>query len=406
MNKFSFFIGTHAPASGPSLYLCETDFESGAFTTLCTGQGISDPTYLAGPAEDILYCIGKTAEGGCVFALRLGDSPALTEDSPLSAVSTLSSGGQGPCHISVDARREFLLCANYGSGSVSLFALGRNGNILARSDFRQYSGAGFDWADRQKGPHAHFAAFHAEREEVLVCDLGLDQVYVYELDRAAGKLRDTNRSIRLPGGAGPRHLAFHKSHPGMLFVIAEMANSIFTYRYDTEEDKYAQVQSVSAVVAGVEKTEEENNAFEISESGITSPESRKITPSDPNLMIPATADNGSIGCAIRFTADGKYLFVSSRLGYQSISAFCCDRDGKLHFCSRCLCGGITPRDFNVFESAQTTYLLVANQDSDLITALAFDREREKLFLLDMKMSAVKPTCILPARSLPEACPDK
>ena len=112
-------------------------------------------------------------------------------------------------------------------------------------------------------------------------------------------------------------------------------------------------------------------------------------------MLPPTADNGSIGCAIRFSADGQYLFVSSRLGYQSISAFRCDPDGRLHFCSRCLCGGITPRDFNVFEDAGADYILTANQDSDLITALKFDRKAEELTLLDMKMHAVKPTCILP-----------
>ena len=192
------------------------------------------------------------------------------------------------------------------------------------------------------------------RDEVLVCDLGLDTVNVYELDRSAHKLRETNRTIRLPDGSGPRHLAFSDKHPGMLFVLTEMANTIFTYRYDSESDKY--------------------------------------------VLVP-TADNGSIGCAIRFTTDGKYLFVSSRLGYQSISAFRCDPDGKLCFVSRCLCGGITPRDFNVFESDdpsdQVAHLLVANQDSDLITALRFDRRAEKLSLLDMKMQAVKPTCILP-----------
>ena len=238
-------------------------------------------------------------------------------------------------------------------------------------------GVGFDSEDRQKGPHAHFSVFHPERDEVLVCDLGLDTVNVYELDRSAHKLRETNRTIRLPDGSGPRHLAFSDKHPGMLFVLTEMANTIFTYRYDSESDKYVLVQQISAVCDGASCA----------------------SPSDPALMQPPTADNGSIGCAIRFTTDGKYLFVSSRLGYQSISAFRCDPDGKLCFVSRCLCGGITPRDFNVFESDdpsdQVAHLLVANQDSDLITALRFDRRAEKLSLLDMKMQAVKPTCILP-----------
>lgn len=366
MNKHRFYIGTHASAGQDSLCLCEADFQSEVFTTLHAMREISDPTYLALSLGKILYTFGKTADDVSVYAIR-----------ERAVLNCLPCASGGPCHISVDERGEFLLVAGYGSGTVSLYDLSPDGTVRSLCDFRQYSGVGYDSSDRQKGPHAHYAVFHKDRDEVLVCDLGLDTVYVYKLDRSAYKLRDTTRSIRLPDGSGPRHLAFSGKHPGMLFVLTEMANKIFTYRYDPESDKYVLVQQISAVCDGA--------------SG--------VSPSDPALMLPSTADNGSIGCAIRFTGDGKYLFVSSRLGYQSISAFRCDPDGKLCFVSRCLCGGITPRDFNVFESDdpadQILHLLVANQDSDLITALRFDRNTEKLSLMEMKMQAVKPTCILP-----------
>ena len=342
MHTFRFYIGTHASAGQNSLCLCEADFSAGTFSTLSGSKG-------------------------SVNAIR-----------EHAIVSTLPSGGSGPCHICVDDRGEFLLCANYGSGSVSLYDLNSDGKLCSLCDHRQYSGIGFDSADRQKGPHAHFAAFYSgglfpdAKDQVLVCDLGLDMVYVYELDRTAHRLRETCRNIRLPDGTGPRHLAFSDRHPGMLFVLTEMANTIFAYRFDPESDKYRLVQQISAVCGAA---------------------------SDETLMQPSTADNGSIGCAIRFTKDGKYLFVSSRLGYQSISAFRCDPDGKLIFADRCLCGGITPRDFHLFESAgpvdQDVRLLVANQDSDLITALQFDRHSETLSLLEMNMQAVRPTCILP-----------
>lgn len=389
MFNYRFYIGTHASVDRPSIYLCEADFKEGSFTTIHTMQGISDPTYLTISPRGTLYALGRTSDSGSVCALRRESAQS---PEGLTLLNALSSGGTGPCHISVDERGEFLLCANYVSGSVALYDLSSDGSILSLCDFRQYSGVGFDSEDRQKGPHAHFAAFYSKscgapcsaasdpdlsdaRDEVLVCDLGLDMVYVYELDRTARKLRDTDRSIRLPDGTGPRHLAFSKEHPGMLFILTEMANSIFSYKYDPECCKYVQVQRFSAV------------------DGASSEEA---------LMVPPTADHGSIGCAIRFTGDGRYLFVSSRLGYQSISAFRCDTDGRLSFADRCLCGGITPRDFNIFEndeavpdSPDSVFLLIANQDSDLITALQFDRRSEKLSLLDMKMQAGKPTCILP-----------
>ena len=397
MKSFRFYVGTHASAGQDSLCLCEADFQSEVFTTLHAMREISDPTYLALSPDKILYTFGKNASGVSVYAIR-----------DRTVLNCLPCASAGPCHISVDEHGEFLLVAGYGSGTVSLYDLNADGGLRSLCDFRRYSGVGYDSADRQKGPHAHFAAFHtfsggepgcgssaaeddpgcdfsaaesepgcAARDEVLVCDLGLDMVYVYDLDRAAHKLRETNRSIRLPDGSGPRHLTFSDKHPDMLFVLTEMANTIFTYRFDPSSDNYVLVQQISAVYDG--------------KSG--------ASPSDPALMQPATADNGSIGCAIRFTGDGKYLFVSSRLGYQSISAFRCDPDGKLTFVDRCLCGGITPRDFNLFESDdpgdQDVHLLVANQDSNLITALRFDRRDEKLTLLNMKMQVFKPTCILP-----------
>ena len=375
MRSFRFYIGTHASAGQDSLCLCEADFQSEIFTALHAMREISDPTYLALSPDKILYTFGKNAAGVSVYAIR-----------DRTVLNCLPCASAGPCHISVDEHGEFLLVAGYGSGTVSLYDLNSDGTVRSLCDFRRYSGIGYDSSDRQKGPHAHFAAFHTfsggepgcgTRDEVLVCDLGLDMTYVYELDRESGKLRETNRSIRLPDGSGPRHLTFSDKHPDMLFVLTEMANTIFTYRFDPSSDNYVLVQQISAVYDG----------------------KSDASPSDPALMQPATADNGSIGCAIRFTGDGKYLFVSSRLGYQSISAFRCDPDGKLTFVDRCLCGGITPRDFNLFESDdpgdQDVHLLVANQDSNLITALRFDRRDEKLTLLNMKMQVFKPTCILP-----------
>jgi 6-phosphogluconolactonase (cycloisomerase 2 family) len=398
MSTFQFFVGTHAPAGVSSVLKCEADFGNETFKTLYTMREISDPTYLAISKDHTLYALGKTSEGGSVYALK-------ETDSALSVLNTETSGGDGPCHICSDPSGAFLLCANYSSGSIALYDLEEDGRIHSMCDFRQYSGIGYDSGDRQKGPHAHFAAFHKERDEVLVCDLGLDMVYVYELDRQEHKLRDTGRSIRLPDGSGPRHLAFSDSHPGMLYVLTEMANRIFVYQYSETERPDGQIQGQYNCVQTISAAPDLSDALAEISSEVASGTWDEAAPPDVSLMIPPTADNGSIGCAIRFSGDGGYLFVSSRLGYQSISAFRCDDSDRLHFCSRSLCGGITPRDFNVFEESGTPddegplycYILTANQDSDLVTALRFDRLREALELLEMKMRAVKPTCILPAR---------
>ena len=458
-SSFSFYIGTNASGGRPCLYRCEADFGRGTFSTTHAVSAPEKPSYLAASADGhILYTLGRPCgTSGAVYAFRVTENAAggpegcrtgeASASTPLTPLGLFPCGGDNPCHISLDPQGAFLLCANYGSGSVSLYDLCADGSIHSMCDCRQYAGTGFDAADRQKGPHAHFAAFHPGRDEVLVCDLGLDMVYVYALDREAGKLRDTGRSFRLPAGTGPRHLAFCDRHPDLVYVITEMANLVFVFRYDPDADRYLQAQVISPVpeipvdpaafpAASAAKTPAASPVSSAAEAPAAFPplsgaehhpvstsvsvpagSDTGICPPRPDLMVPSTADNGSIGCAIRFSADGNYLFVSSRLGYQSISAFRCRPDGLLTFCSRSLCGGITPRDFHVFSTAGAKdagpdaggrveegtcdYLLAANQDSDMITALRFDRNTETLSLLDLRMSVEHPTCILPIPPAPQ-----
>ena len=91
MSTYSFYIGTHAPASKTCIYRCEADFENLAFSTLSTMQGIPDPTYLAGPANDVLYALGKTPEGGAVYALRQESGADRTDGAGSGSASGLGA---------------------------------------------------------------------------------------------------------------------------------------------------------------------------------------------------------------------------------------------------------------------------------------------------------------------------
>ena len=93
MHTFRFYIGTHASAGQDSLCLCEADFSSGTFSTLRTMRELSDPTYLALSSQKVLYALSRSGSKGSVNAIR-----------EHAIVSTLPSGGSGPCHICVDDR--------------------------------------------------------------------------------------------------------------------------------------------------------------------------------------------------------------------------------------------------------------------------------------------------------------
>ena len=131
MHTFRFYIGTHASAGQNSLCLCEADFSAGTFSTLRTMRELSDPTYLALSSQKVLYALSRSGSKGSVNAIR-----------EHAIVSTLPSGGSGPCHICVDDRGEFLLCANYGSG-------GFTENHLANTfiHFDENGNAAIGWTD-------------------------------------------------------------------------------------------------------------------------------------------------------------------------------------------------------------------------------------------------------------------
>ena len=59
------------------------------------------------------------------------------------------------------------------------------------------------------------------------------------------------------------------------------------------------------------------------------------------------------------------------------------------FLDRAPSGGITPRDFGAAED----HLIIANQDSDNVTFLRFDRASGRLQSRPFTLTSVKPTCI-------------
>ncbi len=103
---------------------------------------------------------------------------------------------------------KFVFVANYGSGSVSAFALGSGGELQSRTSNIQHAGKSVD-PGRQEGPHAHCIMTDPTNKYVCAVDLGLDQVVIYSLDGASGTLTSTNNPFKASPGFGPRHLAFH-----------------------------------------------------------------------------------------------------------------------------------------------------------------------------------------------------
>ena len=355
--KIKLILGGYGKENEQAICFAEFDPENSSLRKISGIEGLSAPTYLAilKKGEDrILYTFERSGQGGAVVALLL------TEEGNRE-LSRFRADWIGPCHISVSEKEDLVFCASYGKGNIAVFRILEDGGLRFFSKV-QHEGHGAR-PDRQAVPHCHFAGDRDGR--LYAADLGLDKVFIYGIDREKETLIPTGQNIEFPAGSGPRHLIMAGEKRERLYVLTEMSSEVFAWR--KTEAGWEFLDRADAL-PGIDPSEE--------------------------LCVPASADVLSVGSAIKMSADEKYLFVSLRLGYQAITAFRVEEDGRLTYLHTAGTGGITPRDFGVFGDD----LIVANKDSDLVTVLHFDRQTEKLALTDIKMEMVQPTCVV---ALPE-----
>lgn len=179
---------------------------------------LSSPTWIARhPRLPLLLTAGESSPGR-LTSLRYGD------DGSMSLVSTVSTGGDGACHVAVSADGRYALASNYVSGSVASVAISETGVLSEVVDLLELTGSGPD-AERQDGPHAHQVT--AVDDMYLICDLGGDQIFrVTLLD---GVLVPVGDPLKLPPGSGPRHLVAVADH---LVVACELTGELWVGRRD------------------------------------------------------------------------------------------------------------------------------------------------------------------------------
>jgi 6-phosphogluconolactonase len=135
-----------------------------------------------------------------------------------------------PCHCVVDATGRYLLAATFGGGAVHMFPIQQDGSLGEQCDVQRHSGSSVH--PRQQQPHAHAVCIDPANRFVLVPDLGTDQIWVYELDAANGRLIPRpQRAVNVEAGSGPRHLVIDQP-ARHAYLINEISATIQSFSYD------------------------------------------------------------------------------------------------------------------------------------------------------------------------------
>ncbi len=349
---------TGGPANSEGIYVSRFDAATGKLTAPVLAAAAKNPSFLAiHPTQPVMYAVSEVADAngkptGAVLSFAIDETTGT-----LTVKNHQSSGGRGPCHVSVDRTGHVALAANYGSGSVICFRLAADGSLEpvvtgSPGGFLQHEGKGPN-PQRQEGPHGHSIYPTADGRFAVSCDLGTDQVFVHALDVGKATLAPHGFGRGAPG-AGPRHFAFH---PGGRYgyAVNELDLTVTAFAFDPQQGSLTTIQAISTLPADVTDTKGFSTAEVVAHPG------------------------------------GRFLYASNR-GHDSIAMYSIDQaTGRLTFLGAEPIRGKTPRNFAIDPTGK--FLLAAGQNSHTVTVFAIDGETGKLSFTGQSLDVPSPVCV-------------
>jgi 6-phosphogluconolactonase (cycloisomerase 2 family) len=332
------------PGNGRGIHIFRADRQSGSLTPAgITEMGTSPSCLVANRGGTRIYSANETDRQGTAGHGSVSAFAIDKVSGRLDLLGTVGSGGAGPTFVSIHPGGRHLFVANYFGGSVSVIPIDTDGKVGVASDTRDDAGKigpakatnappgsfAFSGHDRT---HAHQILPDPSGKFVLHVDLGLDTIFVWRFDEAAGKLHPADfHKIALPPGDGPRHFQFHPNGK-WFYSIQEEGSTIVLFDYDGTNGKLTARQSVSTLPKGYA---------------------------------------GSNFCSeILVSDDGKHIYAGNRL-HDSIGIFAIGNDGTITHVADEWTRGNYPRSFSFDPSGN--FLYCCNQRADHVTIFNVDR---------------------------------
>lgn len=364
------YISHGNPVSGShsqGIYVSRFRPATGELTEAQLATRVSNPSFLAvSPDHRFLYAASEDP---------LSVGPARDHESYVSAyaidrktgklrlLNLVPSGGTSTCYLSVDKTGKYILTASFGSGSISILRVKKDGSLGEQSAFMQH--IGHSGNPTQAHPSSNDVS--PDNHFVSVADLGLDKVLIYHFDPNTGALSPLEPAFAaLPAGSGPRHFIFDAAGKHA-YLMNELTDVVSVYAWDSTHGTLTSLQDVSTELPDYVGS---NHTAEIAIS--------------PN---------------------GKFLYQSNRRlrkddvrGPDTIGVFAIDPGkGTLTPVEQASTEGIMPRSFTIDPTGK--YLLAANEVTNNIVVFSIDETTGKLSKTGKEIKVDTPVCLqfVPAR---------
>lgn len=347
------YVGTFEGDSSAGLYVFEFNREKGTMTQIQTVGNRKGPNFQAiDPTGQYLYSVSGDAfsdstKNGTISAYKIGQ-----QTGKLTLVNEQSIQGLGPAHVSVGPNGKLAYVSNYGSGSLSVFKINKDGSLSPATQTIQHHGSSVN-KERQQAPHVHSVIPAPDGKFVYVSDLGMDKIMIYKVDAVAGKLSPASTPyFASTPGAGPRHLAIHPTGQ-FAYSAEELSSKVAVLKVNEVTGALTQIQHL--------------------------------------FTIPENYEGDNWPADIHVSGDGQFLYVSNR-GHNSLAIYRIDAStGKLTPAGYQSVEGIRPRNFMI--GRQGEYVFVANLRSDDITIFKRDGQTGKLTFTQNKVPVPQPVCV-------------
>ena len=351
-SEYFVYVGTYTATASKGIYAFRFQPSSGKITPLGAVAEAPNPSFLAiSPNHRFLYAVNwkgsDSVPGNTVSSFAIDARTA-----KLSFLNKVSSRGEMPTHLTVDAGGKTILVANYGTGTFAALPIGEDGRLGEATAVDQHTGPPV--AAHGGVPHAHCVLISPDQRFAFVAELGLDRVYTYRLDVSNHTFSPNDPPyVMTTPGSGPRHLALHPDGR-FLYANNETNSTVTVFSYAKTGGTLKELQTVST--------------------------------------LPPAFNGRNSTAEIQIDRAGKFLYVSNR-GQDSIAVFGVDSTtGRLSPIEHVSTQGKTPRNFSLDPTG--SYLFAANENSSNIVLFHVDQHSGRLTPAGQVLDVPSPSCVI------------
>lgn len=352
--------GTRGKSRSKGIYAYLWNPTSGILIPQGLAAESDSPAFLAiSPDRKHLFAVNEISDyrgtknysgekDGSVSAFLLDSSTG-----KLTFKNTVSSGGAGPCHVSVDRTGQSVFVADGAGGSLTSYRILTDGSLSDPVTNLHFPGHSIN-SKRQSTAYTHCTTLSHDNRFLIVNDLGLDHITTFRFNPRTAELQPAETPFyqAIPG-SGPRGFAFHPRRP-WAYSVNELLSTIDVLAWDAKQGILTRTQNLPTAPANFTGTN-----------------------------MPAT---------VHVESTGRFLYISNR-GANTIAAFTISQnDGTLTPLQQSLCGGATPRYFTLDPTEQ--WLLVGNQGSATVTVLRRDLHTGRISAPGTPYVLDAPMCIV------------